>query len=86
MDAAVNFRAHNKWSNKHVLFVKIKKAMKKLETEEAVTEEQQIVLTELLWYNNYEWTFMDKRHTNTDGNNPSVCTDGLIIVIKKPFL
>ena len=40
MDAAVIFRAHNQWSNKHVLYVKLKKAMKKLETEEAVTEQQ----------------------------------------------
>ena len=86
MDAAVIFQAHNKWSNKHVLFVKITKAMKRLETEEAVTEEQQLVLTELLRDNNYGWTIMNKRHTYTDGNNPRVFTDGLIIVVKKPFL
>ena len=67
-------------------YVKIKKAMKKLEIEEAVTEEQQLVLTELLRYNNYGWTIMNKRHTYTDGNNPRVFTDGLIIVVKKPFL
>ena len=48
MDIAVIFCAHNKWSNKHVLFVKLKKAMKRLETEQAVNEEQQVVLTELL--------------------------------------
>ena len=29
---------------------------------------------------------MNKRHTYTDGNNPRVYTDGLIIVVKKPFL
>ena len=32
MDAAVIYRAHNQWSNKHVLFVKLKKAMKMFET------------------------------------------------------
>ena len=85
-DAAIIFRAHNKGSNKHTLFVKINKAMKNLETEEAITNKQQIVLTELLRYNNYGWTIMNKRHTYTDGNNPSVFTDGLIIVVKKPFL
>ena len=60
--------------------------MKKLETEEAVTKEQQIVLTELLWYNNYGWTIMNKQHTYTDGNKTSVFTEGLNIVVKKPFL
>ena len=29
---------------------------------------------------------MNEQHTYTDGNNPSVFTDGLIIVVKKPFL
>ena len=86
MDAAIIFRAYNKWSNTHTLFVKIKKAMKNLVTEEAVTNKQQIVLTELQRYNNCGWTIMNKRHTYTDGNNPSVFTDGLIIIVKKPFL
>ena len=57
-----------------------------LEIEKAVTEEQQIVLTELLQSNNFWWTIMSKRHTYTDGNNSKVHTDGLIIVVKKPFL
>ena len=87
MDVAIIFRGHNKYSNKHTLYVKIMKAMKKLETDEAVTEEQQIVLTKLLRYNNYGRTIMNKRHTytNRQTNHPSVFTDGLIIVVKKPF-
>ena len=40
MDAAIIFLGHNKYSNKHTLYVKIKKAIKKLETDEVVTEEQ----------------------------------------------
>ena len=86
MDAAIIFRGHNKYSNKHTLYVKIKKAMKKLETDEEVTKEQLIVLTKLLRYNNYGWTIINKRHTYTDGNHPSVFTDGLIIIFRKPFL
>ena len=86
MDAAVIFRAHKRWSNKHVLYVKITNAMKILETEEAVIAEQQLVLTELLKDNNYGWTIMNKRHTYTDGRHARVYTDGLIIVVKKPFL
>ena len=86
MDAAVIYRAHNTLSNKHVLYVKIKKAMKMLETEQGVTEEQQIVLTELLRENHFGWTIMSKRHTYTDGHHPKVYTNGLIIVVKKPFL
>ena len=88
MDAAIIFRAHNKYSNKYSLYVKIKKATEKLETDEAVTDKQQSVLTKLLWYDNHGYTIMNKRHTYTDGqiNHPSVYTDGLIIVVKKPFL
>ena len=86
MDAAVIYRAHKRWSNKHVIYVKVTKAMKRLETEKAVTKEQQLILTELLRKNNYGWTIMNKRHTYTDGNNPKVFTDGLIIVVNKPFL
>ena len=86
MDAAVIFCAHNKWSNKHVMYVKIKKAMKQLETEQAVNEEQQVVLTELLRENNFGWTILSKRHTYTDGHHPRVHTDGVIIVCLKPFL
>ena len=86
MDAAVIFRGHKRWSNKHVIYKKINKAMKKLETEKAITEEQQLVLTELLKDNNYGWTIMNKRHTYTDGRHARVYTDGLIIVVKKPFL
>ena len=40
MDAALVYGAHRKLTNKHVLFVEIKKAMKPLETEQAVNEEQ----------------------------------------------
>ena len=88
MDATIIFRGHNKYSNKHTLYVKIMKAMKKLESDDAVTDEQQSILSELQQYNNFGWTIMNKRHTYTDGqtNHSSVFTDGLIIVIKKPFL
>ena len=39
-------------------------------------------------YDNFGWTIMNKRHTYTDGqtNHPCAFTDGLIIVVKKPFL
>ena len=53
MDAALIYGGHGKWTNKHVLFDKIKKAMKQLETEQAVNEEQQLVLTELLRENTF---------------------------------
>ena len=48
MDAALVYCAHKNWSNKHVMYNKLKKAMKKLDTEQVVNEEQQGVLTELL--------------------------------------
>ena len=86
MDAALIYGGHGKWTNKHVLFVKIKKAMKQLETEQAVNEEQQVVLTELLRENTFGWTIQSKRHTYTDGNNPRVHSDGVVIVCLKPFL
>ena len=86
MDAALIYGGHSKWTNKHVLFVKIKKAMNQLETEQAVNEEQQVVLTELLRENTFGWTIQSKRHTYTDGNNPRVHTDGVVIVYLKPFL
>ena len=86
MDAALIYGGHGKWTNKHVLFVKIKKAMKQLETEQAVNEEQQVVLTELLRENTFGWTILSKRHTYTDGNNPRVHSDGVVIVCLKPFL
>ena len=66
IDSALIYGAHKKWTNKHVLFVKIKKAMKRLETEQAVNEEQQVVLTELLRENTFGWTIQSKRHTYTD--------------------
>ena len=78
MDAALIYYAHNKWTNKHILYVKLKKAMKRLETEEAVNEEQQVVLTELLRENTFGWTIQSKRHTYIDGNNPRVHTLSLI--------
>ena len=40
MDAAIIFRGYNKYSNKHTLYVKIMKAMKKLESDDAVTNKQ----------------------------------------------
>ena len=86
MDAALIYCAHNKWTNKRVLIVKLKKAMKRLETEQAVTEEQQVVLTGLLRKNKFGWTIQSKHHTYTDGNNPRVHTDGVVIVSLKPFL
>ena len=86
LDVALIYGAHRKWTNKHVLFVKIKKVMKRLETEQAVNEEQQVVLTELLCENTFEWTIQSKRHTYTDGNNPRVHSDGVVIVCLKPFL
>ena len=67
MDAALIYGGHRKWTNKHVLFVKIKKAMKQLETEQAVNKEQQLVLTELLRENTFGWTIQSKHITYTDG-------------------
>ena len=88
MDTAIIFRGHNKYSNKHTLYIKIMKAMKNLESDDAVTDKQQRILSELQRCNKFRWTIMNKRHTYTDGqtNHPSVFTDGLIIVVKKPFL
>ena len=68
------------------MYVKLKKAMKWLETEQAVNEEQQQVLIELLQENTFGWTIQSKRHTYTDGHHPRVHTNGVIIVCLKPFL
>ena len=43
-------------------------------------------MTELLRENTFGWTIQSKRHTYTDGNNPIVHSDGVIIVCLKPFL
>ena len=62
--------------------------MKQLETDKNVTEEQQNVLTEMQRFDNFGWTIMSKRHSYTDGhtNHPRVFTDGLVIIVKNPFL
>ena len=88
MDAAIIFRGHYKYGNKHVLYVKIMKALKKLEMDKDVTDKQQKVLKELQRHDNYGWTIMNKRHSYTDGqpNHPRIFTDGLIIVVKNPYL
>ena len=88
MNAAIIYLGHTKYDNKRTLYVKIKKALKQLALDNKVTKEQQSVLSEMQRYNNFGWTIMNKRHTYTDGqtNHPSVFTDGLIIVVKKPFL
>ena len=86
IDAALIYGAHKNWSNKHVIYNKIKKAMKKLDTEQAVNEDQQVVLTELLQENTFGWTIQSKRHTFTDWHHPRVHTNGVVIVCLKPFL
>ena len=62
------------------------KAMKKVTLEEDATNEHKRVLNELKQQDNFGWTIMSKRHTYTDGVHERISTEGLIIVVKKPFL
>ena len=88
MDAAIIFRGHNKYSNKNTLYVKIMKALKKLEMDDDVSREQKSVLSELQRHDTFGWTIMNKRHSYTNGqeNYQRISTDGLIIIVKKPYL
>ena len=47
MNVAIIYQGHNKYSNKNTLYVKIMKALKKLEMDEDVTDKQQKVLSKL---------------------------------------
>ena len=53
MDAAIIYRGHNKYSNKNTLYVKIKKALKQLQSDNKVTEEQQSVLSKMQRHANF---------------------------------
>ena len=88
MDATIIFQGHNKYDNRHALYGKIMKALNHLELDDDVTTKQQQVLTELRRQNNFGWTIKNKRHSYTDGqpNNDRCFTDGLIIVVKKPYI
>ena len=88
MDAAIIYRGHKQYRNRNTLYIKIKKALKQLESDKKVTKEQHNVLIEMQQFDNFGRTIMSKRHSYTDEhtNNPHVFTDRLIIVIKKPLL
>ena len=53
---------------------------------EDATDEQKRVLDELQHTEHQNWTVQAKRHLYTDGVNPRVSTEGLIVVAKKPLL
>ena len=88
MDAAIIFQGHNTLDNRHSLYDKIMKALDQLELDKDVTSAQQQVLTELRRKDDVGWTIKNKQHSYTDGqpNNGRCFTDGLIIVVKKPFI
>ena len=88
MDVAIIVRGHNKYDNRNTLYVKIMKALNKLEMDDDVTTEQQKVLSELRQHDIFEWMIMKKRHSYTDGqpNHKRIFTDRLIIVVKKPCI
>ena len=88
MDAAIIFRGHIKYDKKNTLYVKIMKVLNKFDMDDDVTSEQQKVLSELQRHDNLGWTIMNKRHSYTDGqpNHEQIFADGLIIVVKTPYL
>ena len=88
MDVEIIFQGHNKFDNKHVLYSKIMKVLNCLELDDDVTTKQRQVLTELRQQDNFGWIIKNKRHSYTDGqtNNDRCFTDGLIIVVKKPYI
>ena len=47
MDAAIIYRGNKRYRNKHTMYRKIKKALKQMEMDRKVSEEQQIVLEEM---------------------------------------
>ena len=86
MDAAIIFQRHYKYGNKYIIYKKVMKSLNKLELDEDATNEHKRVLKELQQHDNYGLTIMNKRHTHTDGVHERISTEGLIIVVKKPFL
>lgn len=68
------------------MFGKINKALQKIRAAGDLPEEQKSVLDEIQRVDNYRWTIVNKRHTYTDGVQPCVSTEGMIIVVKKPIL
>ena len=88
MDAVIIFRGHNKYDNKNTLYGKIMKAIKILDMDNDVTTKQRKVLSELQQDANFGCTIMNKRHSYTDRqpNYPHIFTDGLIIIVKTPYL
>ena len=86
MDAAIIFQGHYKYGNKHIIYNKVMKALNKVTLDEDTTNEHKRVLSELKQQDNFGWTIMSKRHTYTDGVHERISTEGLIIVVKKPFL
>ena len=64
------------------------KALNRLELDDDVTTKQQQVLSELRQQDNFGWTIIKKRHSYTDEqpNNDRCFTNGLIIVVKKPYI
>ena len=79
---------HNTLDNRHSLYGKVMKALDQLELDKDVTSAQQQVLTELRQKDDVGWIIKHKRHSYTDGqpNNGRSFTDGLIIVVKKPYI
>ena len=61
-------------------------ALGKVELAEDAIDEQKRVLEELQHTEHQNWTIQAKRHLYTDGVNPRVSTEGLIVVVKKPLL
>ena len=86
MDAAIIYNEHYKYGNKHVCWKKIVNALGKVELAEDVTDKQKRVLEELQHTEHHNWMIQAKRHSYTDGVNPRVSTEGLIVVVKKPLL
>ena len=64
------------------------KALNKLEMDDDVTIKQQKVLSKLRQHANFGWMIMNKRHSYTDEqpNHKRIFIDGLIIVVKKPYI
>ena len=64
------------------------KAMDQLELAEDATSAQQHVLTKLRRKDDVGWTIKSKRHSYTDRQpkNGRCFTDGLIVVVKKPYI
>ena len=84
VDVTFLYKGHSQLHNKRAIHDKLNEAVTKIQTDNRCTEEQNRLINSMK-ENDYRFTVVNKTIAYTDGVNPTVKTEGLVVQVKKPY-